>query len=94
MTQFCSETEENDPKNIKMAERELLTATHTPDAQSCAKIEKKLKMGNVLHFYFYFNTNLDTSSGLDHGISETKKTFSSLQKALLWHLFCSLIFAQ
>lgn len=50
-----TEREENDPKNIKMGERELLTShTHweaTPDAQSYAKIEKKLKMGN-----FDFNT--------------------------------------
>lgn len=40
-------TEENDPKNIKKGERELLTShTHwetTPDAQSYAKIEKNPK---------------------------------------------------
>lgn len=54
-----------------MGKRELLIATHwgaTPGAQSHAKIKKKLKMGNVLHFYF--NTSMDfATQTLNHALT-------------------------
>lgn len=51
-----TETEENDPKNIKMGKRELLTATHTGEPalmlKAMQRLKTKIKNGECPTFLF------------------------------------------